>query len=471
MRRTLLLLALMACDGGEPRSERPTGETSSTDTATTTSTPTSIPVVPPTLSASCDVDEANALRARCEVEIDPPGAVQIHFEAADGSGPIRTRRGDAELGAHAIGLYFMKPERTYTWTASAVAFPEVSVSGEVVTGAPPEEAQIAGIASGVSTADAFLMLSPCRASLPIVVDAQGELLWYEEVTDGKVESLIWTEDDTLMVEAGREVYHFTWMGDELFRVTPGTETLHHDLFRKNGLNYALFRERRDLHDRLYDLDGFYVFDDTGTVLGEWYLGDHFVPPDDPDLAPGLVVVDYSHANAIFVEDGAEVVLSFRHLSAVMKVNGDLADPDFGEVLWTLVGDPDETDLTSDFVLTSTSGFSADFLRQHNVHRLSDGRYVMFDNRLAQTARVSILTVDEGLGTANIDQTWDTLQTCSFQGSAWVTAAGNPVAHCAPSRNSQEFDVGGDPYGTYSLTVTCGQGLSTYVPRAIPLTLE
>ena len=465
----LCLSLLGACTASTPKTPGP-GDPKPEDTGTVPSTTTTPVVPPPTLTAICTLDEVNALRARCTVEIDPPGPVQVAFQNADGLGGTRTHVSEESLTSHEVGLYFMTAESEIGWTASPVSFPEVSVSGTVVTGAVPADATLAVLSSGVSTADAFLMLSPCGGGMPMVVDTSGAVLWYEEISERKIESLVLTEDDTLMIEGGVEVFHFTWMGEELYRVVPGPETLHHDLFRKDGLNYALFKERLPLHGREYDLDGFYIFDDTGAVLYDWHLIDHIVPPDDPDLGDGNVVIDYSHSNGLFVDDDGDVFLSIRHLSTVLKINGDLADPDLGEVIWTLVGDPDEADVISDFTLSSSSGFSADFRRQHNAHLLSDGRLALFDNRVGETARASILTLDPAAGVANIDQTWDTQYSCSFQGSIWATQTGNPVAHCAPSRAAQEFDLGGGASPTYSLTLSCQGGLSTYIPRAIPLSL-
>ena len=425
----------------------------------------------PWIAASCEPQPENTLRFNCTVSIDPAGPVQIAFQRADGLGPVRTHKSGGSLAVHEVDLYFMNPETEYTWLASSSTTPEAHIEGDVVTGSPPAAAVVSGEVTGVSSADAFLLVSPCGGGgMPIVVDPSGALLWYEQLLeDTFIESVILTEDDTVMLLKGPEVLHQTWVGEVLFRVTPTART-HHDVYRRNGLNYVLFKEGVPLYGRTYTLDGFVVFDNEGTVLAEWHLADHFTPPDDPGLPVGGVVIDYSHANAIFVQEDGDILVSFRHLSAIFKVNGDLADPDFGEVIWRLVGDPDEMDLSSDFALTSTSGFSPDFVRQHNFHQNDDGRYLLFDNRFGEFARVSVLSLDEGARTANIEHTWDTGLTCSFQGSAWSTPVGNPVGACAQNRRAQEFDIAGYPLPLYSLTLSCDSGASTYIPRFIPMDL-
>ena len=464
----MIALALAACGPATENGPRKDRTSSTPTTPTVPTVPTY--VTPPTLSASCEPEE-NTLRFLCTVEMDPAGPAEISFERADGTGSARTHYSAERLTSHDIGLYFMNPSTDYKWTASASEFPGVFVVGEVSTGIPPEGAALATEVEGESTADAFLLTSPCQGSgMPIVVDNQGELLWYDTLlTNAFIDSLIHTEEDTVMLQRSNTVLHETWMGEVLYRVSPGTNRLHHDIFRKDGLNYVLFEESILLHDRSYDLDGFYIFDDQGEVVAEWHLSDHFLPPDDPTL-PANSIVDYSHANAVFVRDDGNVLLSFRHLSAFVLVNGDINDPDFGEILWRLTGDPDETEFGSDFTLTSSTVFSADFIRQHNVHQLPDGRYGLFDNRLSETARVSILSIDETNMTADVEQTWETAEMCRFQGSAWSTSAGNPVGHCAPEHYAQEFDIGGYPWAVFSLRVDCAVADSTYMPRMIPMDL-
>ncbi len=468
LRVLAILLLLSGCEEMLVPSSRPV-RPSATPIAAPTTPPTTIE--PPTLLADCLPAPDNALRFECWVEILPFGPVEITFQPTDGSRESITHASAETLGFHEIGLYFMTPSTDYTWTASPTDFPAVSVSGQVTTGVPPVEADVFGMASGVSTADAFLMTSPCGASMPIVVSSDGVLLWYEQQLDdiSFTDGLIHTVDDTVMFMKGGFIENLTWMGEEVFRLDPVAERLHHDMFRRGGLNYVLFQEPLQLWDRVYQMDGFIIFDDTGYVVADWHLIDHFMPPD-PGTPGGPIMVDYSHANSIFVQDDGDILLSLRHLSAVLKVNGDVADPDFGEIVWRLSGDPANAEFGTDFTLTSSSGMSADFGRQHNFHQLPDGRFAMFDNRLADTSRVSILAIDEVAGTADIEQSWDTGQTCIFQGSAWFTAVGNPVGVCAPNRTGMEFDIGGYPWSLYSLTVGCSTGMSVYVARYVPLEL-
>ena len=466
MRLSPFLWLVMSCGGPGGRSiPSPDDTNDPPDTDQPNTFPTA---TVPVLEASCELDPANALRVRCIVDVDPPTPVQIAFEPEDGSRPTLVRSGEASLPHHEIGLYFMSADTPYRWTASVIGPAQVRVDGVVTTGSLPAEVEdVIGVSTGTSTADGFLMLSVCSWTTAIVVDATGQVLWYEAPGQSFIESLILTEDDTLMAQQDSQIVHLSWMGDTLFDVTLEGATLHHDLFRKGGLNYALFSAVESANGHQYLMDGFHIFDDSGAVLETWKLIDHFTPPDDPLVPEGII--DYSHANAIFVQDDGDILLSFRHLSSVVKINGDLADPDFGEIRWQLTGDPSESDFPSDFSLTSSAGTSPDFMQQHNVHLRADGRLGMLDNRRDENGRVSILTLDESTMQADIEQSWELDLSCPFQGSAWPTSAGNPVGACATPRTAKEFDVNGGALSIYTLEMDCAGDDRFYAPRFIPLT--
>ncbi len=113
--------------------------------------------------------------------------------------------------------------------------------------------------------------------------------------------------------------------------------------------------------------GFVVqeFDAAGQLLFEWNSNDH--------IHPGAVYVgypynaaafDYCHGNTIEEDTDGHLLLSFRNLNAVYKI-----DRQTGAVRWQLGGK------TSDFTFTNDPGFSG----QHDVRRLPNGNLALFDN--------------------------------------------------------------------------------------------
>jgi len=374
-------------------------------------------------------------------------------------------------------MYFMAPQTEYTWEASPVDLPSVLVEGTVTTGTPHEEAQLIASSTGSSSAEMFLTSSPCSGGTAVVVDPNGTVLWYQDlsqqgVSPSMVEVVQYTEDGTVLAISSEFVVEVDWTGATLQVLTPGFDqgtTIHHDVFRHQGHTFTLFQETLNLGGDTTYLDGFYVHDSEGSHVATWRLIDHFSPPIPPEGHGG--VVDYSHANSLFVQADGDILLSFRHLSAIAKVRGDWTAPDFGEILWRLSGDPDNDAFGSDFTLSS-SGSWPGFVHQHNAHLLDDGRISLFDNRkdLAQRSRVLVLDIDEKSGLAQIERDYELDQLCAFQGSAWPTHTGNPVATCAPEGAAIEFHVDDTSQPIYELNILCATGTNHFIPRFVPLPL-
>lgn len=448
----------------------PTGDTGLPTATGDTGAP-----VPTTLTAACALTPDNTLRAWCSVTVDPAQPVEIAFQKAAG-GPVRVHRSDDVTTDHIIGLYLMAPQRDYTWTArvqGVVGGPEES--GTVRTLLPPDGAQTNLAVLGSSTAPYVLLASPCRnGSYGVIMGTQGEVLWYEEFESAHpsavFDNLMFTEDQTIMGLVTDKLTEVDLMGRTLLEVTRGvdvTNHMHHDAFRKDGYTYVLFNESLMFGGWLYDMDGFYVLDAAGTLVDEWHLADVFTPPVPPVGYSGR---DYSHANSIWVAADRTGLVSFRHLSAVVRLNMDPESPLFGDVLWRLSGDPSNDPLGSDFTLSSSADGNASFVRQHNAHFRADGRLALFDNRQNpfEPSRLLALDVDLGLGLADIAEAYQLPMHCAFQGGAWHTAAGDPMATCAPQSTAFEYPVGDFAAPSWTATASCITAPGTYTPRFVPL---
>ena len=354
--------------------------------------------------------------------------------------------------------------------------PTEIVEGTVTTGLLPQSARIFASSTGTSSGSLFLTSSPCPGAYAIVLDAAGTVLWYEDlaqqgVTPPLIEHVSVTEDDTVLGMSSAYVVEVGWSGELIQVLTPGFDegtVVHHEAFKKNGHTYTLFNEEMNLGGDTTKLDGFYVHDPAGELIATWRLIDHYTPPIPPVGDGG--VVDFSHANSLYVLDDGDILVSFRHLSAVAKIRGDWTAPDFGEILWKLSGDASNTDFGTDFSLTATAGSFPGFIHQHNVHPLPDGRLAMLDNRKDQPerTRVLVIDVDEIAGTANVDLAYELDRLCIFQGSAWHTEAGNPMALCAPDSTVFEFAANDASEPIYQLNLQCANDGSHYTSRFVPL---
>lgn len=437
--------------------------------------PTSDDPIEVSLQVGCSLDPENALRAWCDVHASPPSRVDISFAKSDGTGLERIH--SAPAGATEIGLYIMAGDTDYRWEATVPSDPTAFASGEFTTDIVPEGARVSVIPTGVSSANYFLMTSPCLSSgVAVVITPDGEVVWYQRATPGTEDSehlfgVSWTEDNTVLVGYHGGVTEVGWMGDIRFRVdrfVDFTENIHHDAFKRNGHIYVLFHENVSFHGETYSMDGLVIFDDEGVTVADWRLQDVFQPPA-PQNVPG--VIDYTHSNAVFVAEDGDILLSIRHLSAVAKIDGDLTSPDFGQIIWRLGGDENNADFGTDFLLDGPPAKENSFAFQHNVHWLPDGRMAMFDNRAVgvQDSRLLVLDVDETTMVAEIDDAYDLGKHCRYQGSAWHTAQGNPVATCAPANELYEFTAGVHDEPVYEAVVYCAGGSDTFIPRFVPVT--
>jgi hypothetical protein len=430
------------------------------------------PPVPTGGFAPFDPPEGNSLRFDCTVWVNPPQPVEIAFGKEDNTGRVRVHRSDLEASSHLVQLYLMEPDTDYTVIARAVSDPSISVTDTVTTGKLPFGASAVFTSDGQSTAPYLGMVSPCPdgAYVVIINPHTGEVVWYQDfgfTVFGFVDAVSFTEDQTVLVIADGVLSERDLAGNELRRWASGPELpyrMHHDVFRKDGRTYVLFSESVVIGELSYVLDGFYIFDEDGSELARWHLIDHFVPTSHNGSMFGD---DYSHANAIWVDDAKNVLISFRHLSALAQVVGDPSAPNFGEITWRASGPT--SDFGSDYTIMSAVDGPADFEQQHNAHWLTADTLTLFDNRdtWQEFSRLLEIRVDDLNRRMVIEAAYNLPLHCDFQGGAWRTPAGRPIATCAPLREGFEFDPSTGEQ-TWHGTTMCIDGFGGYIPRFVPI---
>lgn len=433
----LLLLPLAACPSKDTSAPSPSGDDDDTigddddtvgdddDTTETGSVPTGDTATvtgPSVISASCEPTD-NPLRFSCTVSVDPPQPVQIRFSKSDGTGISRVHTSEDAASEHTVGLYMMAPETDYDFTAETLVPGDSTASGSLTTGALPVPPPVMTV-TGTSAVPYVGLHTPClnpAATAQIFDTATGELLWYQEVDPtpslGLRHMLRFTEDHTVLADTANAIVEVDLMGNELFRSTVGvdfSEGLHHDLNKKDGLIYALFEEPGDPI-----MDGFHVFDASGPPMMSWYSSDFFTPP-------GGVIGSWMHTNTIWIDPSGDVLLSLYNFATVIKVDGDLSSPSFGELIWAMSGDGSD-DLGDDFEIDWSLVEQGDlFQRQHDVKLMPDGRMLMLDNHLGRALAISF---DEVAMTATVDASYASPEfVCGPQGTAGY-AAGHVFVGC------------------------------------------
>lgn len=423
-------LSLLLAGCGHERFEPSPTSDESTDTGTpvvTPPAPTTPTTAPPPsrVEVTCQPTD-NVLRFGCHVVVEPAQPVEVRFVRADGTGASRIHPGPGFTTDHDVPLYILAPDTPYDVVATSALWPDARrARTTVTTGHPPPEVDTWLTVEGTSTMGLVGTELPCNTDAVAVIydTTTGELVWYQEIDPdgqlGLMDMIRFTDDHTVLGEAQTSIVEVDLAGNELLRLDRGIaydEWFHHDIYKWSG-NYYLLYQSIGLG---VILDSLVVLDPAGNVVARWIAAQHLQIPDD---AYG----DWMHTNTVYVDDSGDIYLSLRTQSTVLKLVGDIAHPDFGDVIWILAGgEPAGLGSTIDIDWTGIPE-PAEFQEQHNVHVRRDGRLMLLDN---DNGRALILTMEPLTDTATVDAAYPTVELqCGPQGTAMETLAGNPVVGC------------------------------------------
>ncbi len=225
-----------------------------------------------------------------------------------------------------------------------------------------------------------------RESEAIIVDQNGALTWYSNGSTS-ISTIDFKYYPAQQQYSYSIVYNDTNMVvilDDQFAIVDTLRAINgeadiHDVQRAANGNWLLTMEYYDTVDlSAYTFGpvqgsattqlmgfGWQEIDQGGNLVYEWNSNDHIAPTEfysfygySPDP------FDYCHGNAVEEDTDGNILLSFRHLNAVYKINRTN-----GTVIWRLGGQ------SSDFTFTNDDGFSG----QHDIRRLPNGNYSLFDN--------------------------------------------------------------------------------------------
>jgi hypothetical protein len=192
----------------------------------------------------------------------------------------------------------------------------------------------------------------------------------------------------------------------------------------------------------------------GAVVWSWDTADHIPLSEVPAMWwDQCRAGDPYHYNAVESVGQDQVLISYRHLNAIYKV-----DVTTGEVVWKLGGLPTAKSLT--IVGDPNDGFTG----QHDIRSLGDGTITLHDNetRTANTPRAVRYAIDEQAKTATLveAQTNSTIASSPCCGSARRLPGGNWVIFWGGTPTVTEQTPGGN-------TVFRLNGATSY--RAQPVT--
>jgi hypothetical protein len=113
---------------------------------------------------------------------------------------------------------------------------------------------------------------------------------------------------------------------------------------------------------------FQEIDGSKNVVFEWRSWDHFEITDAVHVDLTGSTVDYVHANALVTDHDGNWLVSSRHLSEITKI-----DRSTGEIIWRWGGKNNQFTFVGD--IDDSTGFHY----QHDIRRLDNGSYMLYDN--------------------------------------------------------------------------------------------
>ncbi|PCJ82030.1 MAG: hypothetical protein COA49_03455 [Bacteroidetes bacterium] len=109
----------------------------------------------------------------------------------------------------------------------------------------------------------------------------------------------------------------------------------------------------------------------GELIREWHGLDHF--PISVGLGLTFQIVDYLHWNAFDIDSLGGILMSFRSISSVVRLN-----PDDWSVDWELGG------AGNDFIIQD-EGWGV-FHNQHDINDIGNGHFLLFDNSITSQSQ-------------------------------------------------------------------------------------
>lgn len=239
--------------------------------------------------------------------------------------------------------------------------------------------------TGSSGESGYLALSMPDGA--VIVDNSGKVVWYHHSPNGVLNSFqAHPNGRYTLLGAGAtetEFHVLNSLGEETGLLScSGRPTRFHEVLVAEGGDAWLLCDETRVMD-LSGIGGQPAASVTGTVvqhlspsgalLWEWNAFDHFAITDLPAADRSGVNVNFTHGNGLGFDSDGNLILGFRSLSEVTKVNVTT-----GAVMWRFGG------LQNQFTVANDS--IGPFFRQHGVRTAGPGQVQLLDNRPSAPSR-------------------------------------------------------------------------------------
>ncbi len=226
---------------------------------------------------------------------------------------------------------------------------------------------------------------PQGSQRQMILDHKGQVVYYKDVNG------VFAGD--LKIHSNGQI---SYSANQKFYIMDSTFTIIDSVSSQNGIIHDLhdLQILPDGHFLLLgmenltsDLSGYQMFLGNGTagsinaivkagvvqeldsnknVVFEWHSADHFDFDDvDEYFLQDTSNVDWTHMNAVELDQDGNILISSRHLNEITKINRSDSS-----VIWRLGGKRNQFAFIGD---------SIQFLSQHDIRRIANGHVTLFDN--------------------------------------------------------------------------------------------
>ena len=407
------------------------------------------PQPPPVIeSAVIRVNPNNVLTAVVTAHVRNADSVWVSYDlAGDRAGNDSVTPAiipvSADLRLPVLGLL---PERSYIMRviAHGAGGAVSSDSLSITTGALPPDLPMFR-ATGSDPSPGFVVFATAKHG--VVIDNSGRIVWYHPFPAGAglnfsaQHGRFYARPTATEPAGAKPLVEIDVEGNTLRRLgcARGLNTRPHDLIvEKNGTVWLLCDETRTMD--LSAIGGRADAQVTGTnvqrisaseqLVFEWSVFDHFLLTDVDAATRSGAAVNWTHGNALELDADGNLLVSFRNLNELTKVN--IAS---GAVMWRMGG------LRNEFTFVGTP--APPFTHQHSV-RLSGASVLTVLDNLGDPyeSRAEAYTVDPVKRTAHLAQSYSAGVSTTIGGSVQVLPGGRTLASFGTAGRVEEFDATG-----------------------------
>ncbi len=343
----------------------------------------------------------NALLPTITFKTSKVGDVYIEYWPDDNSN--RRQRSKVSNGQnHSLTLFNLKPSTKYNYVVRNISVNSTSEEFSFMTSAlPAEMLKVEKVLIDSAQFDGYVLVRMLSEfSADVLIDKEGDIVWYNAYDTIVRRSFIWTQKNTLLsgYDTARiveyDIYNNKILDIDLGKIGVGNSIHHEVIFNDQDEVVALTLDsmKMDLRkiggneDQYIRADGIIRFDKKGKKLWEWNLLDVYDPivefkgTYNPKQSLG-------HANSLTIDTDGHYLISFRDFDQIWKVNSE-----DGAVIWKLGKD-------GDFNMDMNNYFIA----QHSIYFNTLGELVLFDNgnKERPNSRVLSFRLDDKAMNANI----------------------------------------------------------------------